>query len=292
MTFLVVDPADPLYFDIAAAKDLGRDLAEEYANADPFPHIVIDDFLPEEIIDYCLQHFPDRLDPEGRVFERDQERFKKSYQPDHLEPRLRGLFYAFNSRPFIKIVEHITGISGLVPDPYFLGGGFHEISTGGHLSIHADFNRHAPMGLERRVNVLIYLNRDWKDEYGGQLELWTTDMKRKARSVVPLANRCVMFTTTGQSMHGNPVPVAHPDGRSRKSIALYYYTSTWSSEQVHKNTQFRPRAGTQDRVDWAVRTQEALREYLPPAVYRRVIGLVKRAFRQEGRRVAEGQEDN
>nr|WP_246408527.1 2OG-Fe(II) oxygenase [Parvularcula dongshanensis] len=149
-----------------------------------------------------------------------------------------------------------------------MGGGFHEIGRGGHLSVHADFNHHKLMDVERRVNVLIYLNDDWKDEYGGQLELWNEDMTEKVKSVVPLANRCVMFTTTGDSYHGNPNPITHPEGRTRKSIALYYYTSTWDEDKVSKTTQFKNRPGTEDRTDWHVRTQELLTEYLPPVLAR------------------------
>jgi hypothetical protein len=213
-------------------------------------------------------------------FDRDQERYKRSYQPDYLDdPKLRALFYTFNSMPFIRIVENVTGIKGLIPDPYFQGGGFHEIGTDGHLSMHADFNHHKPMNLERRVNILIYLNDDWKDEHGGQLELWTTDMKERRQSIVPLANRCVMFTTTGQSMHGNPNPIAHPEGRTRKSIALYYYTSTWDQDRVAKTTQFKPRPGTEDRRDWQVKRDELIGEWLPPVLarpVRKVIGRLSR----------------
>ncbi|MEL7490947.1 MAG: 2OG-Fe(II) oxygenase [Pseudomonadota bacterium] len=268
MSYLRSNPSDPFVFDIDDMKDVGAELTEAYAAADPFPHAVVDDFLPESLIDYCLDHFPQKLDADGMSFDRDQERFKKSYHPDYLEPDLRKLFYSFNSRPFIRVIENITGIKGLIPDPYFAGGGFHEISTGGHLSMHADFNHHKPLNLERRVNVLIYLNRDWKEEYGGQLELWRTDMSERVQSIVPLANRCVIFTTTQQSMHGNPTPVAHPDGVSRKSIALYYYTATWDGTAASKTTQFKTRPGTADRVDWSVKTNELMHDLLPPALMR------------------------
>lgn len=271
MSFLPGNTQDPFFFDYKKVKDLGKELAESYASGNPFPHVVIEDFLPQEVINYCLENFPKKVNEESFEFDRDQERYKRSFHPDYMEPRLRSLFYSFNSRPFIKVVENITGIKGLTPDPYFLGAGFHEISTGGHLSMHADFNHHQFMNLERRVNVLIYLNADWKDDYGGQLELWTTDMKEKVQSIVPLVNRCVMFTTTGQSMHGNPQPVAHPAGTSRKSIALYYYTSTWGEDQVSKTTQFRPRVGTSDRIDWAVKTDELITELTPPFVARRML---------------------
>jgi len=276
MTFLTSNRADPFAFDIDTAKELGKDLADQYRAGDPFPHIAIDDFLAEEVVDYCLAHFPKSLDADGRAFNRDHERYKQSFHPDYLEPRLRSLFYAFNSRPFVTIIENITGIKGLIPDHYYLGGGFHEIGQGGHLSMHADFNHHKPMDLERRVNVLIYLNRNWKDAYGGQLELWRTDMSARVQSITPIANRCVIFTTTQESMHGNPNPVDHPAGETRKSIALYYYTSTWDAARAGKTTQFKSRPGTPDQPDWKVKTDEWISEYLPPFAARPLIRLKRR----------------
>lgn len=259
---------NPLIFDAEQSERLGCELADTYRRADPFPHVQIDNFLPQAMIDHCLEHFPDRFDIDNVSFDRDQERFKSGFHPDSLEPDLRALFYSFNARPFMRVIENITGIKGLIPDPYFLGGGFHEIATGGHLSVHADFNHHKVMNLERRVNVLIYLNENWKDDYGGQLELWRTDMSEKVQSIVPIANRCVIFTTNQQSMHGNPVPVAHPANISRKSIALYYYTATWPGDAKSRTTQFKPRPGTADSIDWAVKIDETLRDVLPPVVMR------------------------
>jgi len=276
MSFLPGNPTDPLVFDYDAVKDLGKDLKDRYNAGDPFPHIVIDDFLPQPVVDYVLQHFPADLTEESKEFDRDQERFKRSYHPDHLDPRLRLLFYTFNARPFIKVVENITGISGLIPDPFFLGAGFHEIRTGGHLSMHADFNHHVPLNLERRVNLLVYLNRDWTAEYGGQLELWRGDMSERVHSIVPLVNRCAIFTTTQGSMHGNPQPIAHPAGTSRKSIALYYYTSTWKETDRAVTTQFKVRPGTGDKTDWTVKTNEFIGEYFPPFLARRLIGLKRK----------------
>jgi len=281
MGYLPCNAQEHTLFDYDAVKGVGRELAQAYAAAEPFPHIAIDDFLSDSVIDLYLNHFPKRPDPDSQVFNRDQERFKTSYQPDYLEPRLRMLFYAFNARPFIRVIENITGIKQLIPDPYYLGGGFHEIANGGHLSVHADFNHHKPMNLERRVNVLIYLNRDWKDEYGGQLELWRTDMSEKVQSITPIANRCAIFTTTQESMHGNPQPIAHPDGVTRKSIALYYYTATWGGRKPSKTTQFRPRPGTGDRPDWEVKNTEFVNEYLPPVLARPVNRLRARMRRKK-----------
>ncbi|MDB5482526.1 MAG: hypothetical protein JWO83_3579 [Caulobacteraceae bacterium] len=249
-------------------RDKGLELAESYRNATPFPHIVIEDFLPPSILELCLKEFPTELSGEDTEYDRAQERYKAQFNPDSLSDPVRSLFYSFNSKPFIRLVENITGIKGLIPDPYFLGAGFHQIRQEGHLSVHVDFNHHKPMNLERRINLLVYLNKDWREEYGGQLELWDADMKSCVRSFVPTFNRCVIFNTTEASYHGNPHPVNHPGGIPRRSIALYYYTSTWSDIKREHSTQFRVRPGTGDKVDLAIRKKEILVDLLPPILVR------------------------
>ena len=111
-----------------------------------------------------------------------------------------------------------------MPDPHLEGGGLHQIVPGGHLGVHVDFNRHPRTGLERRLNVLMYLNRDWKEEYGGALELWRAEPRRREQRILPLWGRLVVFSTTDRSYHGHPEPLACPEGMTRKSVALYYYS--------------------------------------------------------------------
>ena len=256
-------------------QGLGKELAEAYNSSAPFPHIVIDDFLPPELLERVLEQCESlQANDEAVSFNRAQERFKTSYQPDSLAANVRQLFYSFNSKPFIKLMENITGIKGLIPDPYFLGAGIHEIKQGGHLSVHADFNHHKPMNLERRINVLIYLNKDWKAEYGGSLELWDQGMTNREHEIVPVFNRCVIFNTTADSQHGNPSPIDHPHGVSRKSIALYYYTSTWDNTKRPRTTQFQVRPNTNDRSDLRVKAHELFEEYLPPFLARRAKRLI------------------
>lgn len=271
MSYIDVMDQDTGFMPSTAGQTLGTELAARYQAASPFPHIVIDDFLPPALLEKVVSRFDavSRGD-DDMTFNRPQERFKTSYQPDSLDDELRRLFYSFNSRPFIKIMQNITGIKGLIPDPYFLGAGIHEIKQGGHLSIHADFNHHAPMNLERRINVLIYLNKNWQQEYGGALELWDEQMTRREHVIVPEFNRCVIFNTTSNSQHGNPQPIAHPKGLSRKSIALYYYTSTWDKSRRAHDTQFQVRPQSGDRYDWRVKLRGIKDDILPPVIARRV----------------------
>ena len=148
------------------------------------------------------------------------------------------------------LLEKLTSIKEkLKIDSELNGGGLHEIKKGGVLKIHTDFNRHPTLDLDRRVNVLIYLNKNWKEEYGGQLELWDKDMKKCKKKIVPIFNKMVIFSTNDFSNHGHPNPVTCHDNHSRKSIALYYYSNGRPNSEkklgLH-STIFRKRPGTQD----------------------------------------------
>ena len=126
------------------------------------------------------------------------------------------------------------------------------------------------MSVERRLNVLIYLNDDWREEWGGSFEIWENDMSAKVKSFVPLFNRMCCFSTGSDTFHGNPAVVNHPDGEPRQSIALYYYTTTWDPSRKSHSTIFKPRPDSVDKVDHKSRRQAALENWLPPAIYRKV----------------------
>jgi hypothetical protein len=140
-------------------------------------------------------------------------------------PVTRQVIAQFNGGAMIRFLEELTGISGLVPDPHLEGGGIHVLGPGGFLKVHADFNVHHGLKLDRRINLLFYLNPGWEEGWGGNLELWNADMRACERRVVPVAGRCVIFNTTDIALHGNPEPVRTPDGRPRRSLAFYYYTA-------------------------------------------------------------------
>jgi hypothetical protein len=258
---------EPLWLFEPSVGKTGGEFHAQYAAASPFPFIVLDDFLADELVDLCVTEFP-RLVPPGRQYARNQENKKFEFKPETLSPSLQSLFHSFNSAPFIGFLENLTGIKGLIPDPYFLGAGLHEVANGGHLNIHVDFNHHALMDLERRINVLIYLNRDWKEEYGGCLELWERNMSKCCSRVVPLLNRCVIFNTSATSFHGNPEPVNHPMGTSRRAIALYYYTSTWDKGRREDSTHFKVRPNSIDQFDFNVRLPEIMNDLMPPIAVR------------------------
>lgn len=259
----------------AETKALGASFAERYQSAKPYHHICIDNFLPMEIIENVRKDL-DSLPEAQMSFESAQEKLKSQYSPDRLPDYSRHLFQAFNSRPFILFLEEMTGIKGLIPDPYFMGAGIHKTLNGGHLDIHADFNVHSHMRIERRLNVLIYLNPEWKEEYGGSFEIWDKGMTTKMASFVPTENRMVCFSTASDTFHGNPEPVNHPDGTPRQSIALYYYTATWDESREEHSTLFKPRPGSQDASEARGKRERFIQNITPPVIFRRLRPRLRR----------------
>ena len=197
-----------------------------YASASPFPHVVIDGLFHEETLDRVLDGFPDTGDPAWGRFENASEKKLGNYaRLEELSEPIRSFLAALNGPRMLEFLETLTGIDGLIPDPYFGGGALHQIVRGGFLKVHADFNWHPKLRLDRRLNVLIYLNRGWRAEWGGALELWDRNMTGPAASILPSFNRTVVFTTTDTSFHGHPRPLACPEGVTRKSVSLYYYSN-------------------------------------------------------------------
>jgi Rps23 Pro-64 3,4-dihydroxylase Tpa1-like proline 4-hydroxylase len=232
-----------VHFDAERLCSLARSLRDGYATARPFPHVVIDDFLAARVLDEVLEEFPSPRRADWESFESPVERKLATKDESMMGEATRRVLAEFNSAAFIDFLEELTGIEGLVPDPHFWGGGLHQIERGGHLKVHADFNLHPHTGLERRLNVLVYLNRDWKEEFGGALELWSRDMRTCEAKIFPLFNRCVVFSTTDTSFHGHPEPLNCPEGLTRKSIALYYYSRSGESFGAGHNTLFQARPG-------------------------------------------------
>jgi hypothetical protein len=197
-----------------------------YSTAVPFPHVVLDDFPGSR---EALEAMPGLKD--GVWGGRDtNETFgkvvlKKGKVPkaELFTEKMKSVFGKLTSPDFLKYLEDLTGIKGLESDPHYTEGGYHLVGNGGFLKVHADFSHHPITGLERRVNLLLYLNEGWKEEWGGSLLLCDPD-KKPVKSILPVFGRCVIFTTSDVSFHGHPDPMKLPKGVVRKSLALYYYT--------------------------------------------------------------------
>lgn len=272
-------PLDPETLEIKQqmAKEIGSSVAADYQSTTPYHYTCIDDFLPLEILERVREEALQMGDVPAQNAS-DNEKLKTSFNPDRMPAYSKAVFHALSSRPFIQFLENMSGIKGLIPDPYYLGGGIHRTNTTGYLDIHADFNHHSIMNLERRMNVLIYLNPDWKEEYGGSFEVWSNDMKEKIAGFTPVMNRMCCFSTGDNTMHGNPEPVNHPNGDPRLSIALYYYTATWEDGRDAQSTVFKRRAGSNDARSYEA-TLRVVRDFVPPLLYRKSRNLIARLRR-------------
>ena len=206
-------------------------LRPHYVAAQPFPHIVIDGLFPNEVLEKVLAEFPKPDEIEWRKFDSATEKKLGYWHESTLRPDLQLFLYEMSSAPVLRFLEALTGIEGLIPDPYYGGAGPHQILSGGFLKVHVDFNWHPLLKLDRRLNLLVYLNKDWREEYGGHLELWDRGMTRCERKILPVFNRTVVFSTTDFSFHGHPEPLACPPGMSRKSVSFYYYTNGRPEEE-------------------------------------------------------------
>jgi len=260
-----------LVLDDEECRARGAALKPRYVNASPFPHIVLDDFIDQAVLRKVLDEFPSSADM--KYYNRTQERLKYQYGPKHWTGAItHNLFALFNSAAFVSFLEEMTGFDGLIPDAGFEGGGLHETKPGGHLSVHADFNLHLKLGLIRQLNLLLYLNDDWSPAYGGNLELWDQAMNACEIAVAPELGRAVVFTTALDSYHGHPDPLTCPPDRSRRSMALYYYTAPTDglADVPLRTTQFQVRPGSGDKTDWKIKTQHVVNDWVPLAVRRRL----------------------
>lgn len=215
--------------------DLLRDpalLNATFASSLPFPHIVLDGLFAQSTLRQIVAEFPSPKGMQWRSFDTPNEKKLGFFHEVSALPTVTKEFlYLMNSFEMLLFLEQVTGIEGLVPDPYFGGGGLHQIERGGFLKVHADFNWHPKLRLDRRLNMLIYLNEEWEEEYGGHLELWDESVTRCVQRILPVFNRTVVFATTDRSFHGHPEPLACPPDMTRKSLSLYYYTNGRPEEE-------------------------------------------------------------
>ena len=228
-------------------KEIANSCAQKLINApegssyftEPFKHIVIDNFLPEALALQCSDAFPNVTDPiwqtsnDADIEVKMRTDWKSEFDvPEYLADVIRVL----NSAPILKAMGDRIDIPKLIPDPYFSGGGLNISRRGGLLDVHVDGNYHDATGLNRRTNLLIYLNKQWESDWGGEFGLYDAKGEHCLKKVPPLFNRCVIFDSHDYSFHGLPDPINFPENIDRKSIILYYYTLS-------------PRPSTQVSVD-------------------------------------------
>lgn len=166
------------------------------------------------------------------------------------------------SDEFKNLISSICNIPQLISDPELVGGGLHQIMNGGYLDVHVDYNFHPQTKLHRRLNLLLYLNKDWKQEYEGYLELWDMDAKKQLDAIAPIFNRAVIFETNEISYHGHPRPLNMPPDVMRKSLAVYYYSKEREESEVaiEHNTIYRQTTGLKGYVKTSLSALVALDE--------------------------------
>ena len=257
---------------------------ERFVNANPFPFIIIDDFFSKEFLNDVLNQFPNLAEQKKTTnYDNKNEVKFANNQYKNFPNNIKKLFDFLNSDFFLNFLQRITNIQEkLIPDFELNGGGLHEIKKGGLLKIHSDFNKHPSLDLDRRLNVLIYLNKDWKEEYGGHLEFWDKEMTSCREKVLPIFNKMVIFSTTDNSNHGHPDPLNCPNNMSRKSIATYYYTKGRPINEIDKmfsknTTYFKDRLGQNNETD---QNSGTLKRFLRSLnIYQNIKKFEKKLFR-------------
>ena len=215
--------------------------AAAYRAADPFPHTVIDGVLFPQVFDKAVAEFPGMKDEFWKGYLHVNETKYSNTEPDTWGPTLHDVAQEFCSPRFIAYLEKLTGIQNLMPDWTMDGGGLHQTLRGGHLNIHADFTtHHTHENWARRVNILLYLNEEWPDEWGGKLELWDRNMQECRARVTPAGNRMLVFSTAYDTFHGHPDGLTCPPDVARRSMALYYFTEEEETVRRATNYQARP----------------------------------------------------
>jgi Rps23 Pro-64 3,4-dihydroxylase Tpa1-like proline 4-hydroxylase len=211
--------------NMGLVRDRFGDSAAEYQSAQPFAHGVFRDLFDRTVLTEIAAEFPSSDVMSGSFKGEIQGGKFTESNWEAFGPVTQQFVSACNSGPFLRALETLTGFEGLLSDPFLAGGGMHQTGRGGRLKVHSDFNVHPFLNLTRRINMLVYLNEPWNEDWGGALELWNADMSEAVETVAPDLGTVVIFTCSDESFHGLPDPLRCPEGTFRKSLAFYYFTA-------------------------------------------------------------------
>ena len=219
---------NPKYLDVGSLNTL-------YKKNKPFPHLVFKNFIDSNLLDIVESEYPDleKLKSNEKFSNEKEVKFASKGYAD-LSPSAFRLVSFLNSDIFLRYLKSITGIKEtLICDPYLYGGGYHQIKKGGFLKVHIDYNKHPTLNLDRRVNLLIYLNKNWQNDWGGNLELYKyKNYEKPVISIKPEFNTCVIFSTTSYTYHGHPDKLNCPTNNSRRSLSLYYFSTGRPKDEI------------------------------------------------------------
>lgn len=209
---------------------------ESVQSATPFPFFSIDNFLKSSFAEEVHACFPssEHIQEVGNSFNAVNERGKTQVtDAQHFPPAIQKLNSVLAEPEWLSLLSEVMSIPQLLADETLAGGGIHQTGPRGHLDVHVDFNYLEAQQLHRRLNILVYFNKDWQEKWGGNVELWDCEVKHCHHSFSPVFNRCVVFATNDISYHG-VTRVETPPGITRNSFAAYYYTQEpppeWTGE--------------------------------------------------------------
>jgi len=230
-------------------------LAQEFTNGSPFEHVVIPNFFSDEFAACLERGFPMPHVPQDGlkwwVYNNPMEGKCALDDMAAMPLDFQHVFEMFQSDEFIELMRHVTAICNLEKDPHLHGAGLHYYPSGGTLDMHLDYSIHPKSGKERRVNLLVYLNREWSREFGGELllmpsndaGLMSKDTDVEPKLVTPAWNQAVLFRTTELSWHGLPGPITSPMKIGRKSVAIYYVSDPRADAKHRLKANFRAMPG-------------------------------------------------
>jgi Rps23 Pro-64 3,4-dihydroxylase Tpa1-like proline 4-hydroxylase len=224
-------------------ENLFHESHRHYRKAEPFPHIVIDNFLPREVALDCARNFPQANSEKWTNYIHINERKYGLNKREHIPSPIVRVIDELQTADFLQYLGRLTSVPGLIADDQLAGAGLHQTYPGGFLNIHSDFLVH-PLRptLRRRINLIVFLSDDWQETYGGELQFWNKEMTQCITTIKPVFNRCVIFQTDEHSYHGCPDKLRGPEGFSRKTLALYYYTE-FAQAPGKLYTHYKPRPG-------------------------------------------------
>jgi Rps23 Pro-64 3,4-dihydroxylase Tpa1-like proline 4-hydroxylase len=280
-------------FDYPSWSAKADGLMRQYAEADPYPHIVLRDLLVPGIIEQLERGVPSPDAPGWTHYEHFNERKQVLSKRQELPESFLRAFDELKSERFVALLSKLTGVEGLFADPEFAAGdGLSLCGRGGFLNLHTDFTVHPRHPTwRRRVNLILFLNRDWDEAWGGHTDVWDRDMQRLVTRAAPVANSCLIFNTDTSTWHGHPNPITCPENRARLTMAFWYFADEPNAVRV--STQYRPQPsdGWLKRVliyadNLLVRSYYfAKRELgISDAIASRLLKFITRVFTKLGRR--------